>query len=67
MESDLLKSSFNVGKYAKAAVAALSSGAAVALTAVSDGSLSAGEIVGIVLAVLASYGVTYTVPNSPKE
>lgn len=53
------------GKYAKAIVSALASGAAVALTALQDGHLSGGELVGVALAVLAALGVTYTVPNSP--
>lgn len=56
----------NVGKYAKAVVAALSAGSAVALTALADGSLSSGELVGIALAVLGSLGVVYTVPNSQE-
>lgn len=50
-------------KYAKALVSALSAGSAVALTALADGSLSSGELLGVALAVLASYGVTYSVPN----
>lgn len=56
----------NVGSTAKAVVAGLSAGLAVAVTAVSDGSLSPGEVVGIVAAVLGSYGITWRVPNSAE-
>ncbi len=52
-----------VSKYAKAVVSAISAGSAVALTAVADGSLSNGELLGVAVAVLASLGVTYVVPN----
>ena len=54
----------NVGRYSKAIVAALAAGSAVLVTAQSDGVVSQGEIVTIVLAVLTSLGVTYSVPNS---
>ncbi len=58
--------SFNVGEYAKAVVGGLAAGSGVALTALADGKLSVSEIVAVALAVLASYGVVYTVPNSNK-
>ncbi|MFB7597270.1 hypothetical protein [Streptomyces sp. NPDC056160] len=51
----------------KAVVGGLAAGAAAAATAVQDGSLTTGEGVTIVLAVLASYGVTWAVPNRPTR
>lgn len=52
-----------VGKYAKAVAAAFASGSAVLASVVSDGHLSNGDVVTVVLAVLATLGVVYTVPN----
>ncbi|MGW4876529.1 hypothetical protein ACWEPI_08235 [Streptomyces sp. NPDC004262] len=55
-----------VSRYAKAVVSGLAAGATAAITAVQDGSLSTGEGVTIVLAVLGALGITYAVPNSRK-
>lgn len=65
--TEISKKAFSVGHAAKAIVAGLSAGSAVALTALSDGKLTVTEIAGIVAAVLASYGVTWTVPNEDAQ
>ncbi|MFD7746696.1 hypothetical protein ACFV2V_13930 [Streptomyces sp. NPDC059698] len=52
---------------AKSLVAALSAGAAAAVTAVQDQVVTSGETVTIVLAVLGALGITYAVPNRPAE
>jgi type III secretory pathway component EscS len=48
---------------AKSIVAGVAAGATAAVTAVQDGTLSTGEGVTIVLAVLGAWGITYAVPN----
>ncbi|MEU3899727.1 hypothetical protein [Streptomyces sp. NPDC045251] len=51
----------------KAVVGGISTGSAVAVTAVQDGTLTAGEGITVVLAVLGSFGLTWAVPNrEPK-
>jgi len=54
-----------ISNAAKAVVAALSAGAAAAVTAVQDQAVTSGEVVTIVLAVLGALGITYAVPNRP--
>jgi hypothetical protein len=50
-------------KYAKAAVGAVTAGSTALGYALADGSLSAGEGVGVVLAVLGALGIVAVVPN----
>lgn len=57
----------NVGKYAKAVVAALAAGSATLLTALGDGVVTNGEWVTVTLAILSALGVVYTVPNSEDK
>jgi hypothetical protein len=52
---------------AKAVVSAAAAGTATLAVATSDGSLSTGDVVTIVLAVLGALGVTYAVPNAKEE
>jgi hypothetical protein len=52
-----------VSSIAKSIVAGLAAGATAAVTAVQDGTLTTGEGVTIVLAVLGAWGITYAVPN----
>jgi hypothetical protein len=47
----------------KAVVGGLAAGAAAAVTAVQDGTVTAGEGVTIALAVLGALGITWAVPN----
>lgn len=54
----------NVGKMAKAIVAAVAAGSATLVTAVSDGVFSTGDVVTVVLSVLGSLGVVWAVPNA---
>jgi len=54
-----------ISSIAKSIVAGLAAGATAALTAVQDGSLTTGEGVTIVLAILGAWGITYAVPNRP--
>lgn len=58
---------YNVGVYAKAVVAGLAAGAALAVTLISDGSVDLNDALAIAAAVLGGSGVTYAVPNSDKE
>ncbi len=53
-------------RYAKALAGAAAAGAAVYLTARSDGTVTTDEWLGILLAVLAGGGVVAGVPNKPK-
>lgn len=55
-----------ISNAAKAVTAALSAGAAAAVTAVQDQVITSGETVTIVLAVLGALGITYAVPNRPQ-
>lgn len=48
---------------AKALVAALAAAGGTLAAATADGSLSSGDVVTVVLAVLGALGVTYAVPN----
>ncbi len=57
---------FNIGRYAKAVVAALAAAAVVAVKCVSDGTLTGEEILTIAGAALGSLGVVYTVPNDKE-
>lgn len=52
-----------LGKAAKALVAAAAAAAGTLAVATQDGSLSPGDVVTVVLAVLGALGVTYAVPN----
>ncbi|EYT84012.1 hypothetical protein CF54_03940 [Streptomyces sp. Tu 6176] len=54
-----------ISSIAKAVIGGLAAGAAAAATAVQDGTLTTGEGVTIVLAILGAYGVTWAVPNRP--
>lgn len=58
---------YSLGKVAKAVVGAAAAGTATLAVATADGSLSTGDVVTIVLAVLGSLGVVYAVPNRPEE
>ncbi|MDV7220623.1 hypothetical protein [Streptomyces prunicolor] len=55
-----------ISSIAKSIVAGLAAGATAAVTAIQDGTLSPGEGVTIVLAVLGAWGIVYAVPNKPK-
>lgn len=55
-----------ISSIAKSIVSGLAAGAAAAVNAVQDGTLTAGEGVMIVLAVLGAWGITYAVPNRPS-
>ncbi|MCZ0207889.1 hypothetical protein OZK63_20980 [Streptomyces sp. UMAF16] len=52
-----------ISSIAKSIVAGLAAGATAAVTAVQDGTVSTGEGVTIVLAVLGAWGITWAVPN----
>lgn len=52
-----------ISSIAKAIVSGVAAGSAAAVTAVQDGSLTIGEGVTIVLAVLGAWGITWAVPN----
>lgn len=52
-----------ISSIAKSIVAGVAAGATAAVTAVQDGTLTTGEGVTIVLAVLGAWGITYAVPN----
>jgi hypothetical protein len=52
-----------ISKTWKAVVGGLAAGAAAAVTALQDGTVTAAEGVTIVLAILGAYGVTWAVPN----
>lgn len=54
---------YNLGKVAKALVAAAAAAAGTLALASQDGNLNGGDIVTIVLSVLGALGVTYVVPN----
>lgn len=53
--------------YAKALSAGLAGGLTTLYTALSDGSVSGQEWVGVALGALAGLGVTYMVPNKPND
>lgn len=50
-------------KYAKAVVGAVTAGSTALGYALADGSLSAGEGLGVALAVLGALGIVAVVPN----
>jgi hypothetical protein len=52
-----------ISKTWKAVVGGLAAGAAAAVTALQDGTVTAAEGITIVLAILGAYGVTWAVPN----
>jgi hypothetical protein len=52
-----------ISSIAKSIVAGLAAGATAAVAAVQDSTLTTGEGVTIVLAVLGAWGITYVVPN----
>jgi hypothetical protein len=52
-----------ISSIAKSIVSGLAAGATAAVTAVQDGTLTTGEGVTIVLAILGAWGITYAVPN----
>lgn len=54
---------YNPGKAGKAVAGALAAGSAFLSQALLDGSVSANEGLGLVLAVLATFGVVYATPN----
>ncbi|MFF7949434.1 hypothetical protein [Streptomyces griseorubiginosus] len=56
-----------ISSIAKSIVAGVAAGATAAVTAVQDQVLTTGEGVTIVLAVLGAWGITYAVPNKPKN
>jgi hypothetical protein len=53
-------------KYAKAAVGAVTAGSTALGFALADGSLTANETLGVVLAVLGALGFVAAVPNKDK-
>ncbi|MFF9582506.1 hypothetical protein [Streptomyces achromogenes] len=54
-----------ISSIAKSIVAGVAAGATAAVTAVQDGTVTTGEGVTIVLAVLGAWGITWAVPNRP--
>jgi hypothetical protein len=52
-----------LGRYAKAVVAAVAAGAGTLATALQDDTVTTGEWVLVGLAVLGALGVTWAVPN----
>ncbi|MFF0139322.1 hypothetical protein ACFYRN_23110 [Streptomyces sp. NPDC005227] len=54
-----------VSSIAKSIVGGLAAGATAAATALQDGILTSGEGLTIAIAVLAAWGIVYTVPNKP--
>lgn len=56
-----------ISSIAKSVVSGLAAGATAAVTGVQDGTLTTGEGVTIVLAILGAWGITWVVPNrEPK-
>lgn len=58
---------YNPGKAAKAVVGALTAGSAFLTQALVDGQVTVNEGLGLALAVLATFGVVYVVPNVRKD
>ncbi|MGJ5897958.1 hypothetical protein ACSCBZ_39330 [Streptomyces niveiscabiei] len=52
-----------ISSTAKSIVGGLAAGSAAAATAVQDGTLTTGEGVTIVLAILSAWGIVWAVPN----
>lgn len=57
----------HISPYWKAIVGALAAGSAAAVTAVQDSTVTTGEAVTIALAILASFGLTWAVPNAKHQ
>lgn len=57
----------HIAPYWKAIVGGIAAGSAAAVTAVQDSTLTTGEAVTIALAVLASFGITWAVPNRKEQ
>ncbi|MFI1001979.1 hypothetical protein ACIP10_15295 [Streptomyces galbus] len=55
-----------ISRYWKAIVAGAAAGTATLSTALQDGTLTTGETITTVLAVLGGLGLTWAVPNQPK-
>ena len=55
-----------ISSIAKSIVAGFAGGATAAVTAVQDGTVTTGEGVTIVLAILGAWGITWAVPNRPQ-
>ena len=56
-----------ISKKWKAVVSGAAAGAAAAVTAVQDGTVTLAEGVTIAVAVLGAYGVTWRVPNRQQQ
>lgn len=56
-----------LGSIAKAIVSAVVAGVGAFAIATDDGNMSTSDIVTTALAILGALGVTYAVPNAPKE
>lgn len=56
-----------INSVAKGIVGGVAAGSAAAVTAVQDGRLTLAEGITIVGAVLASYGITWLVPNRQPQ
>lgn len=57
----------HVAKYWKAIVGGVAAGTAAAVTAIQDDTITTSEAITIALAVLASFGVTWAVPNKQEK
>lgn len=56
-----------ISRYWKAVVAGVAAGTASLSTALQDGTLTTGEGLTAVLAILGALGITYAVPNRPTS
>lgn len=54
-----------IAPYAKAFIGSLVAGLGALLTALDDGSLSAQEIVTVIIAFLVAFGAVFAIPNKP--
>jgi hypothetical protein len=55
----------NVSKYAKAVVGGIAAGATALGVALADNNITTQEGLTVIAAVLATYGLTWAVPNRP--
>ncbi|MFF6825060.1 hypothetical protein [Streptomyces longwoodensis] len=55
-----------ISRYWKAVAAGAAAGTAALSTGLQDGTLTTGETITAVLAVLGALGLTWAVPNQPK-
>ncbi|MEU5111723.1 hypothetical protein AB0G64_09505 [Streptomyces longwoodensis] len=55
-----------ISRYWKAVAAGAAAGTAALSTALQDGTITTGETITVVLAVLGGLGLTWAVPNRPK-